>query len=63
MTTSEELWLDIFETMVRGGRLPDSARDLVALGSGRGTEFANSVRERWATQLDEFYRAAIKSAE
>ncbi len=31
-TADEELWLDIFETMVRGGVLPETARDRVALG-------------------------------
>jgi hypothetical protein len=62
-SAEEELWLDIFEAMVRGGQLPDAARSRVALASGRGTVFADAIYVRWAARVDELLQSAVRSAE
>lgn len=56
----EELWLDIFETLVRGGWPPDRAHDSVARGSGGGDAFADVVRARWAAGVDALREQALR---
>lgn len=59
----EDLWSDIFEALVRGGWLPDRARDSVARGSGGGDAFADAVRARWAARVDALRARALRGLE
>jgi hypothetical protein len=58
----ENLWLEIFEGLVRGGMLPDVARDRVVRGSGRRRDFADRVHARWRASLEQLRDEALRVA-
>lgn len=65
MTASEsevDLWQEFFESLIRGGMLPDRARAKVARWAEQHEDMADLVYARWRAGVDAFVAAALKDA-